>query len=344
MWKRRWKLDTLRNNIYIYIYIYIYREREIYIYIDTYAIIDIDCRYWNIVKFWIELSSFLKAIQLNRDVDSSNADSISPYWLKTRLNSSGRESSSEGGGNGRSQSRVSIAIRLRQSTRSVGESVIVLVSRGQWAEVGWARSERMVFEVPNIFRNIALLNSRLTSWNSLSKMYGGERFIFELKNLHLRANRRTVYSVSIVKSRRFRRMQILIKPEQLRVEAYLPGTSTVSHCTILNSKFIPRKCLLLKMEIKVMELGIRHGAVRLQITKSIKEITTFLRQLAPEMLAFPIFDLENLGHDRGEQHSQCCHWMANVTLYKSHVQHSFFKLSLMVSEELTFKNVDLENN
>ena len=44
-----------------------------------------------------------------------------------------------------------------------------------------------------------------------------------------------------------------------RVEANLPGTSAA--CAIFNNKCITRKYLSLKMQVKVIEYNIHHGAI-----------------------------------------------------------------------------------
>ena len=56
-----------------------------------------------------------------------------------------------------------------------------------------------------------------------------------------------------------------------------------------------------------MEHNIRNGAVRWQISKSIKDITHFAPAFTnSEILAFQIVDVENVGQGRVVQHSQWC--------------------------------------
>ena len=75
----------------------------------------------------------------------------------------------------------------------------------------------------------------------------------------------------------------------LWVEANQPWTSTA--CTFFNSQCITRKCLTLKMKVKVTEYNIRNGSIRWQISFSIKVILEHF-SLAPSI--FEIFTFQNL--------------------------------------------------
>ena len=62
----------------------------------------------------------------------------------------------------------------------------------------------------------------------------------------------------------------------------------------LLSEMNSKKCLTLKMKVKVTEHNIRNGAIRLQISQSIKDIIYFcvLAFTIPKILAFQIFILK----------------------------------------------------
>ena len=60
-----------------------------------------------------------------------------------------------------------------------------------------------------------------------------------------------------------------MRVKAVRVEANLPGTSAVTAQFL--SQMHNKKCLTLKMKVKVMEHNIHNGAIRWQISKSAKD-------------------------------------------------------------------------
>ena len=102
----------------------------------------------------------------------------------------------------------------------------------------------------------------------------------------------------------------------VRVEANLLGTSAVS--AIFYSKRISRKCLTLKLNVKVTEYTNRNGSIRWQMSISIKIIREHFFPSSPRFRDIHIskfLDPENVcpGHD--EQHSQWHNSMANTCKY-----------------------------
>ena len=95
----------------------------------------------------------------------------------------------------------------------------------------------------------------------------------------------------------------------VRVEANLRGTFDA--CAILvYSKCVARKCLTLKMKIKVTEYTIRNDS----ISFSLKVTLEHFRYLSPfsKYSHFKIRDLENVIQSHDVQHSQWHHAMANT--------------------------------
>ena len=84
----------------------------------------------------------------------------------------------------------------------------------------------------------------------------------------------------------------------------------------------------IKMKDKIKEYNIRNCAVRLQISKHIngkyKKLSTSVSTLFSQaltvwvLLTSPIFGIENVGQSHAVQHSQWCHSIANIRIYKHH--------------------------
>ena len=113
------------------------------------------------------------------------------------------------------------------------------------------------------------------------------------------------------------------------------------------NKCITRKCLTLKMKVKVTEHNIHNDVIQQRLLTSVKVIWRIfaIALTVSDIVIFLICDLENLGPDYGVQHSQWTHSTANINIYKSHTWALFVSThwQSLFSRYSYFKMCDLDN-